>query len=142
MRQLDLPIFSVDIERNEGYPEALKELIEQLKQADALLLALPEHNGFPPAFFKNLIDWMSRMDKQFLGNNPTVLLSTSPGSKGGANALERVAPSFKYWGAEVVGQYSVPFYKEAYDKENNTLTAEHMEQIGSLLQELVSVKQV
>ena len=85
---------------------------------------------------------MSRMDKQFLGNNPTVLLSTSPGSKGGTNALERIAPSFKYWGAEVVGQYSVPFFKEAYDNENNTLTAEHMEQIGSLLQELVSVKQV
>ena len=142
LRQLDLPIFSVDIERNEGYPEALKELIDQLKQADALLLALPEHNGFPTAFFKNLIDWMSRMDKQFLGNNPTVLLSTSPGSKGGANALERVAPSFKYWGAEVVGQYSVPFFKEAYDKENNTLTAEHMNQIGSLLQQLVPAKPV
>jgi chromate reductase len=133
IRNLDVPIYNVDIEKESGAPEALVELVSKIKSFDALIISIPEHNGLPPAFFKNIIDWCSRIDNQFLGNSQTILLSTSPGSKGGANNLAKLEPLFKYWGAEITGKYSVPFFNEVVNKDTLEISEEHKVAFKELL---------
>jgi len=62
----NLPMFGEDIEREEGYSEVLKELYSKIKEADALVISVGEHNGMISAYFKNTLDWLSRLDRNFL----------------------------------------------------------------------------
>ena len=136
IRNLQAPIYSIDIEQTNGAPKVLKELVSKISEYDALILALPEHNGLPSAFFKNIIDWCSRINNKFLGEKQTLLLSTSPGSKGGANNLEKLEPLFKYWGAEIVGKYSVPFFNDAVNTETSKISEDHKLALRELLSDL------
>ena len=136
IRNINLPIYNIDIEKAEGPPESLKDLIKKIKSFDAIILSIPEHNGLPSAFFKNIIDWCSRIDSKFLGNKQAILLSTSPGSQGGANNLEKIAPLFKYWGAEITGTYSVPMFYDAVDPKTMELEDAHNKAIRLLLSKL------
>ena len=45
LRDYDVPIFSLDIETNEGHPEKIKDLEKLISNYDALMIALPEYNG-------------------------------------------------------------------------------------------------
>lgn len=136
IRNLQAPIYSIDIEQTSGAPEVLKNMVNKISEYDALILALPEHNGLPSAFFKNIIDWCSRINNKFLGEKQTLLLSTSPGSKGGANNLEKLEPLFKYWGADIIGKYSVPFFNEAVNIKEKSIQEEHKTAVRQLLNEL------
>lgn len=62
----DLPMFGEDIEREKGHPVDLKMLYNKIKEADALVISVNEHNGMVSAYFKNTIDWLSRNDRNFL----------------------------------------------------------------------------
>lgn len=136
IRNIQAPIYSIDIEQASGAPEELKDLVKTISNYDALILAIPEHNGLPSAFFKNVIDWCSRINNKFLGDKQTLLLSTSPGSMGGANNLAKLAPLFKYWGAEITGTYSIPSFNEAVNVEDSKIQEDHKKAIQQLLSEL------
>jgi chromate reductase, NAD(P)H dehydrogenase (quinone) len=123
VRDLDAPMYSVDVESSEGAPAAIRRLYDHLQAADAVVLASPEHNGMPPAMLKNCIDWLSRVQpgiKWIL--KPVVLLSASPGPGGGARNLAHLAGVIPHWGATVVGTCSVGRWHKAYDAEAGTLT--------------------
>ena len=62
----DLPLFSEDIEREKRYSVALKILYNKIREADALVISVNEHNRTVSAFFKNTLDWLSRLDRNFL----------------------------------------------------------------------------
>lgn len=123
----DLPLFSTDLESEEGYPEEVQAFYELVAAHDAVILACPEHNGSVPAAFKNLFDWTSRYAntqgaKMFAGK-PVLLLSTSPGPNGGATNLAHLAGLLPWQGATVVGQHSFgPFGERFADGKANAGT--------------------
>src|SRR5687768_6819189 len=53
-----LPAFDEDLERTP--PPAVAELLAQIEEADALLIATPEYNASLPGALKNALDWASR----------------------------------------------------------------------------------
>src|SRR6202165_3051619 len=55
-----IPLYDGDVEANEGIPQAVAALKEQIAAADGLLLVTPEYNNSMPGVFKNTIDWLSR----------------------------------------------------------------------------------
>ena len=55
LRDYPLPLFSIDIEENEGIPENAKKLKQLFDKHDGFIIALPEHNTSMTAFFKNMI---------------------------------------------------------------------------------------
>ena len=107
------PIFSVDLEATDGIPASMQGLYDRLHAADALMLALPEHNGGPPSMFKNALDWVSRIDRKVFAM-PTLLLSTSPGPRGGVTNLEHFAKVMPWWGTTVVGHHSLGRFHDAF----------------------------
>ena len=88
LNDYELPLFSVDREKGEGYPEKAHQFLEQIKVADGIIVSLAEHNGAYSSVFKNLLDWMSRINgKTFLGK-PMLLMAASDGKRGGKSVLE------------------------------------------------------
>ena len=96
--ELNIPIYDIDTEENEGFPEGALLLADQIKACDGVMISVAEHNGNVTAYFKSVFDWLSRIDRQFLSEKPVLLLSTSPG-KGGARSAramtEKSIPHFK-----------------------------------------------
>ena len=110
-----LPLFSEDIEREKGYSVDLKMLYNKIKEADALVISVNEHNRTVSAYFKNTIDWLSRLDRN---------LSTSDGRLGAASALEYTKYVLPRFGANIVESFSFPSYSENFSEENQSISNE------------------
>lgn len=118
VRELDLPMYSPDHEQEHGFPADALALRKRLEAASVVVLASPEHNGSMPAMLKNAIDWLSRTPREgrFFAR-PVALLSTSPGGRGGATNLGALSSVMPHWGAEVLGSFSLPSFRSAWDVE-------------------------
>ena len=124
-----VPMYSQDLEKAEGIPQSIKNLDAKLSEANKLVISVSEHNGNISAFFKNILDWLSRYNRDFLNNKQVVILSASPGGGGAGIASTITEKTLPYFGAEVVSKLSVKgFYDifkdgEIIDQElNNQLT--------------------
>lgn len=113
-----LPMYSIDHENQYGIPTEVSELIEKIKYSKGIIISLPEHNGNFTAFFKNIFDWMSRVEKNVWGNLPMLLMATSPGARGGASVLEIAKNSFSRMGASSIEEFSFPSF---YDNFKNNI---------------------
>lgn len=78
-----IPLFDQDLE-SRGVPDAVLQLAQEIRSADALLIASPEYNFSISGVLKNAIDWMSRQPEQPFRNKPVALLSATLGPVGGA----------------------------------------------------------
>lgn len=107
LNKFEMPMFSVDIENEEGFSKATVQLNEIFDKADGFIVALAEHNGSYSVAFKNVLDWLSRINGKVWRDKPMILLSTSPGGRGGQSVLEIALSRFPYMGAEIVGSMSL-----------------------------------
>lgn len=122
LKELKVPMYSKDLEDEQGFPESIKELFQQFTQADGFIIASPEHNGLIPAFFKNILDWLTRIDQNIFMDKPVLLLSTSPGQGGGKNNLSILSETMPFWGAEIIGTYSLGNFDEVFDTDSRSIT--------------------
>lgn len=112
LRDFDIPVYSQDHEKERGFPIDINVLKNLIDEHDALVISVNEHNASVSAFFKNIIDWLSRLDRSFLTGKKILLMSTSPGARGGASALEYSKGIFVRFGGKVVESFSFPSFKE------------------------------
>lgn len=81
-----IPFFNEDLESGD-LPEAVLDLANRAKEADALLLSTPEYNYSVAPVMKNAIDWLSRASTgQPINGKPVALMSASTGMFGGSRA--------------------------------------------------------
>jgi NAD(P)H-dependent FMN reductase len=128
-----LPLFSVDAEEKNGFSAELLELNALLDKADGFIVGLAEHNGAYSAVFKNMFDWLSRVDSMVWRNKPLLLMSTSPGARGGKTVLEIAQGRFPFHGAQITGTFSLPNFDDNFKEEKIC-----NEQYLSTLQNLVN----
>ena len=83
---LRLPLYDGDLEAAEGVPAAVVALADQIRAADAVLIASPEYNGGISGVMKNALDWLSRVKEPALRGKPVALLSAAAGRSGGGRA--------------------------------------------------------
>jgi chromate reductase, NAD(P)H dehydrogenase (quinone) len=79
----DVPLFNQDVQ-DKGIPEAVMRLAQQIREADALLIASPEYNFSISGVLKNAIDWLSRVPAPPFKDKPVAILSATMGPLGGA----------------------------------------------------------
>ncbi|SDX34016.1 NADPH-dependent FMN reductase [Roseicitreum antarcticum] len=79
---LRFPLFDEDLEA-EGIPTEVTELSDQIKAADAVVIACPEYNKAPPGVLKNALDWLSRGPAKPWADKPVALISATGGRAGG-----------------------------------------------------------
>ncbi|NVK51657.1 MAG: NAD(P)H-dependent oxidoreductase [Flavobacteriaceae bacterium] len=128
-----LPIFSLEIEA-EGFPKAAEEFNKLLSQYDGFVISLAEHNGSYSAVFKNIFDWVSRIDRKVFKDKPVLLMATSPGGKGGAYVLETAKNTFPHLGGKVVSTFSLPSFYDNF-KEGELVNVELKELLNKSIKE-------
>ena len=137
MANFPLPMYSEDYEKSNGFANSLGEFRDDLAKADGLILSVNEHNGNPSAYFKNLLDWLSRLERNFLANTPVLLMATSPGKRGGIGALEKVGEVLPRFGAASVVTFSLPSFYDNFDAKkgilDQELSEEHVKVIATFM---------
>lgn len=126
LNDYELPLFSVDREKELGQPALALELFNKIGKADALIISFAEHNGSYSAAYKNIFDWMSRINQKVFQNKPMLLLATSPGAGGAANVLNAAVNSAPYFAGDVKASLSVKSFYDNFDVEKNELKNEEI----------------
>ncbi len=65
MANFPFPMYSEDYENSKGFSNSLMELRDDIKNSQGLIISVNEHNSNPSSYFKNLIDWLSRLERNF-----------------------------------------------------------------------------
>src|SRR5258706_6366255 len=60
LNDFPMPLFSLDLEAEQGAPASVMALIKKLQSADFIVLSLAENNAAYNVGFKNAFDWVSR----------------------------------------------------------------------------------
>jgi chromate reductase len=137
------PIYSSDLEKEYGTHDKIKNLVSTFQSADAVVISTPEHNSMPPAFFKNILDWLSRtpatyMDgEKYLQDKPVLLMSVSPGKGAAASAQNLVAKMIGYGGANIVSTLGVGSFYDRF-KEGRIVDEALQSEVDKAIEDLVS----
>ncbi|MCX2678717.1 NAD(P)H-dependent oxidoreductase [Galbibacter sp. EGI 63066] len=141
MANMPFPMFSEDLEKEEGYKNSLIELKEDIVESEGVIISVNEHNGNPSAYFKNLIDWLSRVDRKFLNEKQVFLMGTSGGGRGAIGSITVTQNMLPRFGAVVDHVFSLPSFNDNFSKEecaitNEELKAQHKELLEDFLSKL------
>ncbi len=142
LNDYELPLYGIDLEAKNGIPENAVKLNSLIESTDGLVISLAEHNGSYTAFFKNTLDWLSRIDIKVWKDKPILLLATSPGARGGKIVLQSAKTYFPYLGGNVIADFSLAnFYENFLENEisNNELEKELNQKIQLFEQKMNSI---
>ena len=129
LNDYEMPVFSVDKEKENGIHNLAHDFYTKIGTADFIVLSLAEHNGSYSSAFKNTLDWASRINAKTFQQKPMFLLATSPGARGGAGVLDIATKRFPFQGAEVKGSFSLPAFYENFDVVNGIINPELKNQL-------------
>ena len=137
LNNYELPLFSVDRENEMGQPELAQAFLKKISDSDGIIISFAEHNGCYSAAYKNLYDWVSRIKPKVYQDKPMVLLSTSPGGRGGKSVIELALSQIPRFGGQVKASVSVPSFAENFDIEAGVISNDEIAtQIGEAINNL------
>ncbi|WP_044398159.1 NADPH-dependent FMN reductase [Lacinutrix sp. Hel_I_90] len=123
LNDFNLPLYSIDLEKEKGIPEAVNKFLKYINDSDGIVLSLAEHNGAYSTAFKNLFDWLSRKEVKFWNKKPMLLLATSPGQNGANSCLSIAKDRFPRHDSEIIATFSLPSFHENFSAEGIKDTA-------------------
>ena len=138
-RLAEIPPYDEDAEL-EGVPEAVAELREAIRAADAVLIATPEYNHSIPGQLKNALDWASRPAGQSaLNGKPAATIGASTGMFGAVWAQAELRKVLGAMGGRVIeAELPIGHAKEQLAGERLELTPQQSEQLEEILAELIA----
>src|SRR3954453_12903702 len=131
-----LPIFDEDLENDA--PEAVREFLAAVDDADALLISTPEYNASLPGGLKNALDWASRpFPDNVLRDKPSAVTGASTGLFGAVWAQAEVRKALKASGAHVLeSELPVGLADGAFTEGGSIADPELTARMGDLLGDL------
>jgi len=134
-----VPLYNADVEAA-GLPPGVVAFRDDLKQADAVVIATPEYNNSFPGVLKNAIDWGSSKGNCWDGK-VVALMGATPGNFGTVLAQAQLRNIFCILNAVVVPTpfVYVPRAHEAFDADgtlNNSMAAENLKNLLTRLFEV------
>ena len=98
-----LPLFSQDYEIKGQEPDCTpaRELRQSLRQADGVVIATPEYDGYPSGVIVNALNWCSRPPEWPLNHKPVMVVSTSPSPRAGRRAQHHIREILGAMGAQL-----------------------------------------
>ncbi|MCH2043514.1 MAG: NAD(P)H-dependent oxidoreductase [Saprospiraceae bacterium] len=121
LNNFEMPIYSVDKEQQLGIPKEAQLFKQHVRETDGIIISFAEHNGAYSAAFKNIYDWMSRIGMPAWENKPMLLLSTSPGGRGGLGVLTLAYDSFSFGNKKVSGKFALPAFQNNFSATEGIL---------------------
>ncbi len=138
-RLAEIPPYDEDVEV-EGVPEAVRDLREALRAADAVLIATPEYNHSIPGQLKNALDWASRpAGESSLNGTPAAVIGASTGMFGAVWAQAELRKVLGAMGGRVLeAELPVAHAADLHHDDRLELEPEQSEQLDEILAELVA----
>lgn len=127
LNDYEMPLFSVDIEKEIGQHPLAKAFLAKIAEADILVVSLAENNGNYSVAFKNVFDWCSRINVKVFQEKPMLLMATSTGAKGGTNVLGIAKNAFPFYGGNVKATFSLPSFNDNFDLEKGIISDENLD---------------
>jgi len=136
LNDFEMPIYSIDREQEGSLPNHAVRFKKHIQKADAIIISFAEHNGTYTAAYKNILDWATRVEKNMWMDKPMLLLSTSPGARGGQSILEIAVNSYAYLNGKVVGSLAVPSFNDTF-LDDRLVDSDLDNQLKSLVNQLL-----
>ena len=133
LNNYEMPIFSVDKEKENGIPQLAQDFYAKLGSADLIIISFAEHNGNYSTAFKNILDWISRINAKTFQEKPILLLATSPGARGGSSVLEIATKRFPFQGGIVKGSFSLPSFFDNFNSVNGIINPDLKDQLTNII---------
>jgi chromate reductase len=132
-----LPWMNPDLETDP--PEVVQRWWKAVREADALIIGMPEYNAGQSALAKNAIDWATRPPSGRAIAGTIVAFLSAAGRSGGKNAQDALAPMLGFMGASVVEepQVRLALIGERIDADGNTSDPEIIDAVAAKLAALV-----
>jgi chromate reductase len=115
LNDFEMPIYSVDYENEFGIPKQAYKFKNTLSSADGIIISFAEHNGAYTAAFKNIFDWISRVEKIVWFNKPMFLIATSDGARGAITVLKMAHDRISKGGQLDIPRFSLPNFSQNFD---------------------------
>ena len=138
LNDFEMPIYSIDYENDHGIPEKAFKFKEKLKTADGIIISFAEHNSVYTVAFKNIFDWISRIEKVVWFNKPMFLLSTSDGDRGAKTVLQIAYNRMSFGNPHKIPTFSLPNFKKNFDKNNGILDVDLNDEFQNALKVFIS----
>lgn len=122
LNEYEMPIYSIDREQADGIHPLAQSFFDQIGAADAVIVSFAEHNGTTSAAWKNIFDWMSRIDRNLWQSKPVLFFAASPGGRAGQGALESQEKIAPFFGAELKAVTGIGNWGTAWNDEAKALT--------------------
>jgi len=122
LNDFQMPLFSVDIEKEIGQHPLAQAFLNKIASADILVVSLAENNGNYSVAFKNVFDWCSRIMGKVFQGKPMLLMATSDGKRGGASVLEIAKKAFPRYGAMIKATFYLPSFNDNFDVEKGKIS--------------------
>jgi NAD(P)H-dependent FMN reductase len=117
LNDFEMPIYSYDRENISGIPDLAHQFKALIEGSDGILISFAEHNGAYSTAFKNIYDWVSRIESNVWGNRPMLLMATSPGGYGGKSVLAMSIARYERANEKVILNFSLPSFNENFSAE-------------------------
>ena len=132
----DVPFFNADLE---DVPSPVQKLLDDIEQADALLLACPEYNYSMAPALKNALDWASRAPENRLLSGKSAAIMGSGGGMGSARAQYHLRQVCVFLNIHLLNKPEVfsNAFNGSFDDKGN-LTDERIQ--GLVQEQLVALK--
>jgi chromate reductase, NAD(P)H dehydrogenase (quinone) len=136
----EIPPYDEDVEAAGPAPEAVRELREAIRVADAVLIATPEYNHSIPGQLKNALDWASRPAGQSaLNGKPAAVVGASTGMFGAVWAQAETRKVLGAMGGRVVeAELPIAHAHQLRDGDRLQLEPDQSEQLTEILSQLVA----
>ena len=117
LNNFEMSIYSEDYERLNGIPKEAYDFKEIIKEADGIIISFAEHNGAYTAAFKNVFDWISRIEKVVWYNKPMFLMATSEGLKGASSVLQMAYNRISRGNPNQIPYFSLPNFSDNFNQQ-------------------------
>lgn len=139
LNDFEMPIYSIDREKQNGIPQLAIDFKKHIREADGILISFAEHNGAYTAAFKNIYDWVSRIEPDMWLGKPMLLMGTAPGGRGAQSVLEIAHGKFKRGNDQVLDYFSLPHFKDNFSEEKGVLDPKKEEELKRLIRSFEAI---
>ena len=117
----------------------MRDFLDAIEPADAILIATPEYNASVPGALKNALDWASRpFPDNVLRKKPSAVIGASTGLFGAVWAQAEVRKALKASGAHVLeSELPVGMADGAFDEDGSLADPELATRLADLVGDLV-----
>ena len=139
LNDFEMPIFSIDKQSATGIPKEALDFKKHISKSDAIIISFAEHNGSYASAFKNILDWVSRIERIVWCGKPMLLLSASDGERGAKLVLETAFNRIKRENTETLFKFSLKNFHSTFDLEKGILDAQLNKAFRSVLADFIKV---